>query len=85
VVDLNLRKNWRAALRKKPDVVVFLGDMMDGGRFAMTENEYVRSILITGESWKSCPSGMNNTMIDSAIYSTYLRGSPHISFLATMI
>lgn len=40
LVDLNLRKNWRAALRKKPDAVIFLGDMMDGGRFAMSEDEY---------------------------------------------
>ncbi|KAG5648554.1 hypothetical protein DXG03_003165 [Asterophora parasitica] len=42
VVDLNLRKNWRAALRKKPDAVIFLGDMMDGGRFDMSEDEYER-------------------------------------------
>jgi hypothetical protein len=46
VVDLNLRKNWRAALRKKPDAVVFLGDMMDGGRFVMSEDEYVCFIRI---------------------------------------
>jgi len=41
IVDLNLRKNWRAALRKKPDIVVFLGDMMDGGRFKMPDAECV--------------------------------------------
>ncbi|KAJ7217913.1 Metallo-dependent phosphatase-like protein [Mycena pura] len=40
LVDLNLRKNWRASLRLQPDVVVFLGDMMDGGRFAMSDSEY---------------------------------------------
>ncbi|KAH9485032.1 Cell division control protein 1 [Psilocybe cubensis] len=40
LVDLNLRKNWRTALYKKPDVVVFLGDMMDSGRFVMTDEEY---------------------------------------------
>ncbi|KAK7005635.1 Metallo-dependent phosphatase [Favolaschia claudopus] len=40
LVDLNLRKSWRAALRLQPDVVVFLGDMMDGGRFAMSDAEY---------------------------------------------
>ncbi|KAG6813550.1 hypothetical protein H0H92_009942 [Tricholoma furcatifolium] len=40
VVDLNLRKNWWAALRKQPDVVVFLGDMMDGGRINMSDEEY---------------------------------------------
>ncbi|KAK0212804.1 Metallo-dependent phosphatase-like protein [Desarmillaria ectypa] len=38
--DLNLRKSWRAAATKKPDAVVFLGDMMDGGRFEMTDSEY---------------------------------------------
>ena len=41
IVDLNLRKNWWAAASKKPDAVVFLGDMMDGGRFDMSEEEYV--------------------------------------------
>ncbi|KAJ7497433.1 Metallo-dependent phosphatase-like protein [Mycena latifolia] len=40
LVDLNLRKSWRAALRMRPDVVVFLGDMMDGGRFSMSDDEY---------------------------------------------
>jgi hypothetical protein len=38
-VDLNLRKNWRAALTKKPDAVIFLGDMMDGGRIDMLDEE----------------------------------------------
>ncbi|KAJ7268851.1 Metallo-dependent phosphatase-like protein [Mycena haematopus] len=42
LVDLNLRKSWRAALRMRPDVVIFLGDMMDGGRFAMSDAEYER-------------------------------------------
>ncbi|KAJ7346765.1 Metallo-dependent phosphatase-like protein [Mycena albidolilacea] len=42
LVDLNLRKNWRAALRMQPDIVMFLGDMMDGGRFAMSDAEYER-------------------------------------------
>ncbi|XP_006461203.1 hypothetical protein AGABI2DRAFT_192735 [Agaricus bisporus var. bisporus H97] len=40
VVDLNLRKNWRAAIAKNPDAVVFLGDMMDGGRMDMSDDEY---------------------------------------------
>ncbi|RDB25240.1 Cell division control protein 1 [Hypsizygus marmoreus] len=39
-VDLNIRKNWRVALHKRPDAVVFLGDMMDGGRFNMPDDEY---------------------------------------------
>ncbi|KAF6760127.1 Metallo-dependent phosphatase-like protein [Ephemerocybe angulata] len=40
IVDLNLRKNWWVATAKKPDAVVFLGDMMDGGRFDMSDEEY---------------------------------------------
>ncbi|KAG9104383.1 hypothetical protein FRC06_003190 [Ceratobasidium sp. 370] len=40
IVDSNLRKNWRAAKRLYPDVVVFLGDMMDGGRYRMLDDEY---------------------------------------------
>ncbi|KAJ6594040.1 Metallo-dependent phosphatase-like protein [Mycena capillaripes] len=40
LVDLNLRKSWRAALRTRPDIVIFLGDMMDGGRFSMSDGEY---------------------------------------------
>ncbi|KAG7446241.1 Metallo-dependent phosphatase [Guyanagaster necrorhizus] len=38
--DLNLRKSWRAVATKKPDAVVFLGDMMDGGRLEMSDSEY---------------------------------------------
>jgi ethanolamine phosphate phosphodiesterase len=41
VVDLNLRKSWRAALQTRPHAVVLLGDMMDGGRFAMSDGECV--------------------------------------------
>ncbi len=37
--DLNLRKSWKAATKKNPDAVVFLGDMMDGGRTEMTDSE----------------------------------------------
>ncbi|KAG8747119.1 hypothetical protein FRC10_002168 [Ceratobasidium sp. 414] len=40
IVDSNLRKSWRAAKRLYPDVVVFLGDMMDGGRYRMLDDEY---------------------------------------------
>ncbi|THV02390.1 Metallo-dependent phosphatase [Dendrothele bispora CBS 962.96] len=40
LVDLNLRKSWRAALRSNPDAIFFLGDMMDGGRIAMSDEEY---------------------------------------------
>lgn len=44
IVDLNLRKNWRAARDFHPDVVIFLGDMMDGGRFNMDDAESVLTI-----------------------------------------
>ncbi|CAE6419461.1 unnamed protein product, partial [Rhizoctonia solani] len=40
VVDSNLRKSWRAAKRLSPDIVIFLGDMMDGGRYRMLDQEY---------------------------------------------
>ncbi|KAF5321719.1 hypothetical protein D9619_001937 [Psilocybe cf. subviscida] len=40
IVDLNLRKNWKAAIEKKPDAIVFLGDMMDNGRDSMSDAEY---------------------------------------------
>ncbi|KAJ3915313.1 Metallo-dependent phosphatase-like protein [Lentinula edodes] len=42
IVDLNLRKNWHAALRSAPDVVFFLGDYMDSGRAVMSDSEYER-------------------------------------------
>ena len=50
VVDLNMRKSWWAVkwllLRKndelgKDDAVVFLGDMMDNGRNAYSDAEWV--------------------------------------------
>ncbi|KZT19065.1 Metallo-dependent phosphatase, partial [Neolentinus lepideus HHB14362 ss-1] len=40
IVDWNLRKNWRVTSKLNPDAVVFLGDMMDGGRFDMSASEY---------------------------------------------
>ncbi|KAL1735503.1 Metallo-dependent phosphatase-like protein [Schizophyllum commune] len=40
IVDLNLRKNWRAAMRSRPDKIIFLGDMLDNGRMEMTDEEY---------------------------------------------
>ncbi|OSD03988.1 Metallo-dependent phosphatase [Trametes coccinea BRFM310] len=44
IVDLNLRKSWRATLRRRPDAVVFLGDMMDNGRLDMPDEEYNRYV-----------------------------------------
>ncbi|KAF9469965.1 Metallo-dependent phosphatase-like protein [Collybia nuda] len=40
IVDLNIRKSWKAALRTRPDIIVFLGDMMDGARFVTSDVEY---------------------------------------------
>lgn len=39
VVDLNIRKSWTVATRFRPNVVVFLGDMMDNGRYASGDAE----------------------------------------------
>ncbi|KAI0645414.1 Metallo-dependent phosphatase-like protein [Trametes meyenii] len=44
IVDLNIRKSWRATLRRNPDSVVFLGDMMDNGRVDMSDEEYDRYV-----------------------------------------
>jgi len=41
IVDLNLRKNWRAAIAKRPDSIVFLGDFMDNGRLDISDQELV--------------------------------------------
>jgi len=57
VVDLNLRKNWWAALLKRPDAIVFLGDMMDGGRFNMSDDEY-EQYYRRFQSIFSIPSGV---------------------------
>jgi ethanolamine phosphate phosphodiesterase len=41
-IDLNIRKSWRVTYRKtKPDVIIHLGDMMDGGRDERTAAEFV--------------------------------------------
>ncbi len=53
LVDLNIRKNWREATRLSPDAVIFLGDMMDGGRFPMSDAEYV--LLSTCPSRSQAP------------------------------
>ncbi|KIY67751.1 Metallo-dependent phosphatase [Cylindrobasidium torrendii FP15055 ss-10] len=38
--DMNMRKSWYAIARKEPDAVVFLGDMMDNGRYNIDNEEY---------------------------------------------
>ncbi|KAI0334970.1 hypothetical protein GY45DRAFT_1351073 [Cubamyces sp. BRFM 1775] len=40
IVDLNIRKSWRATRRLHPNAVAFLGDMMDNGRVDMPDQEY---------------------------------------------
>ncbi len=47
VVDLNLRKNWQAAFHKKPDLVVFLGDVMDNGRLNISDEEWVILVIFS--------------------------------------
>ncbi|KAF5380538.1 hypothetical protein D9615_004536 [Tricholomella constricta] len=42
IVDLMLRKNWWVALHKRPNALIFLGDMMDEGRFNMSDDECER-------------------------------------------
>lgn len=39
IVDFNMRKSWWAVKWLSPDMVIFLGDMMDGGRDAMSDAE----------------------------------------------
>jgi ethanolamine phosphate phosphodiesterase len=39
MVDLNLRRSWRATRSLRPHTVVFLGDMMDRGRADISDEE----------------------------------------------
>ncbi len=39
IFDLNLKKNWNVAAHFKPDVVIFLGDMLASGKHVRSENE----------------------------------------------
>jgi predicted phosphodiesterase len=36
-----MRKNWQASLQHKADAIIFLGDMMDSGRYIMSDEELV--------------------------------------------
>jgi hypothetical protein len=51
-VDMNLRKAWRVAKRKRPHAIIFLGDMMDSGFADMNIMECVRDCL---RSWLLLP------------------------------
>ncbi|KAF8070585.1 hypothetical protein FPV67DRAFT_1487920 [Lyophyllum atratum] len=44
VFDLNLKKSWHVTIRLRPHVVVFLGDMLAGGRFVKDEIEYQQHV-----------------------------------------
>ena len=45
LVDLNMRKSWSVATNFKPHAIVLLGDMLDDGRWAMSDDECVISLL----------------------------------------
>ncbi|KAL5523938.1 hypothetical protein ACEPAG_8111 [Sanghuangporus baumii] len=58
LTDLTLRKRWSFVRRVRPDVVVFLGDMLDRGRYA-DDDEYRESF----EYFKSIFSVEPNTKV----------------------
>ena len=41
IFESNLRKNWITARSLRPDGVIFLGDMINGGRYARSDEESV--------------------------------------------
>jgi len=57
IVDLYLRKSWRAVQKLQPDAVVFLGDMMDGGRSAVSDEEYEEYFQRFQRIFRSSSSG----------------------------
>ncbi|KAF7983300.1 hypothetical protein HWV62_22969 [Athelia sp. TMB] len=59
IVDLNLRKSWRLVVKRlspRSDAVVFLGDMMDGGRDNMSDEEYEAYYTRFRDIFKPCSS-----------------------------
>ncbi|GLB37557.1 putative calcineurin-like phosphoesterase [Lyophyllum shimeji] len=44
IFDLNLKKSWHVTTRLRPNVVIFLGDMLAGGRFVDDEIEYQKHV-----------------------------------------
>ncbi|KAI0051177.1 hypothetical protein FA95DRAFT_1554746 [Auriscalpium vulgare] len=44
IVGLNLRKAWMAAKRKRPDALIFLGDMVHNWRADISQTEYQASL-----------------------------------------
>lgn len=57
MTDLNMRKSGWAVWRKlRPDVVVFLGDMMDRGRIGMPQPEYDEYVARFRSIFSSTPT-----------------------------
>ena len=71
IVDLNLRKSWLVASRFDPDVVIFLGDMMDNGRLTSSDEECA-SFFRRFSSFVSLRygSGTTRTSLDSSLPSS---------------
>ncbi|EAU91469.2 hypothetical protein CC1G_01958 [Coprinopsis cinerea okayama7 len=42
--DLNLKKSWHVTTRLKPDVVIFLGDMLSNGKQAKNAESYSKAV-----------------------------------------
>lgn len=42
--DLNLKKSWHVTAQLKPDVIIFLGDMLANGRGAKDETRYRKAV-----------------------------------------
>ncbi|KIY67150.1 hypothetical protein CYLTODRAFT_444201 [Cylindrobasidium torrendii FP15055 ss-10] len=40
IFDSNVKRSWHAAKRLRPDVVIFLGDMLSAGKYVRGEKEY---------------------------------------------
>lgn len=45
VFDVSMKKSWRVARTLKPDVVIFLGDMLSGGKYVRSEKECVAKVF----------------------------------------
>ncbi|KAI0093183.1 Metallo-dependent phosphatase-like protein [Irpex rosettiformis] len=56
IVDFNMRKSWWATKQLHPDAIIFLGDMMDGGRYAMSDDEYESYLRRTKGIFSTSPS-----------------------------
>lgn len=75
-----MRKSWWATRTLSPDATFFLGDMMDGGRFAMLDSECVH-IFHPPVLDPTCFKGMRPITHVSRAYSTQVV-SPYPTYLA---